>query len=119
MNSQLMKLPIGAILLSFSIAACTTMSQPPNALLSDGESEIKMAQSVGARDAAPVSQRSATENLKSAKKAIENHEFEEARILLEKSLADAEYAAAKARSEQAQSASNQVNENLEALKKAL
>ncbi|HEY7773344.1 MAG TPA: DUF4398 domain-containing protein [Marinagarivorans sp.] len=119
MNSQSVRNIVGTLLLSSAVAACATMSQPPSDLLSRAESEIRVADDVGARDAAPLAYRSANENLSAAKKAMEKEEYDDARVYLEKALADAEYAATKARSEQAQKASEQVDQNLEALKKAL
>lgn len=119
MKSRFIKNLVTALSLAFVVTACSTMSPPPNDLLSQAESQIRVAEDVGARESAPLAHRSATENLAAAKKAMKKEEYEDARVYLEKALADAEYATTKTRSEQAQKASDQVDQNLEALKKAL
>ena len=103
-----------ALLSVFS--GCASGPEKPSDLLTQVTANIGQAKDAGAEEFAPVAFRDANKHMNKAKDAIEDKEYLDARRLLEKSLADADFALAKTNAEKAQNAANQIQQNLESLK---
>ena len=119
MNNFELRHPLAITVLSFSLAACASVGEPPRTLLAEVESEIKYAHELGAEEHAPLAYRSAQDHLAEAKRAIKEEDFQKATFLLEKSLVDTELAASKTQAEKSEMAASEVKESLNALKKSL
>lgn len=98
------------------VAACSTV-QPPNTLITQAQERVRQAESVGAEDAAPLVLREARQYLNEAEKSMQKERFEEARLLLEKSLINSELAIAQTGSTNAQKAAEQIEKNLDLLRR--
>ena len=98
------------------IAACSTV-QPPATLVTQAQERVRQAESVGADDAAPLVLREARQHLSEAERAMQKEEFEEARLLLEKSLINSELAIAQTNSSNAKKAAEEIEENLDLLRR--
>ncbi|HBR98015.1 MAG TPA: hypothetical protein DD979_11650 [Gammaproteobacteria bacterium] len=93
MNKSLIKTcAIG--LIATGLAACSSMPAPTTEVALS-ESAVKDAEVAGAREYAPLELRRANEKLSQARKAMEEKEFEEAKLYAEQALVDAELAEAK------------------------
>lgn len=98
------------------VAACSTV-QPPNTLVTQAQERVRQAESVGADDAAPLVLREARQHLTEAEKAMQKEQFEEARLLLEKSLINSELAIAQTNSSNAEKAAEEIEKNLDLLRR--
>ena len=120
MYTKFVRSVVSVITISIFLVACaSTKDAPSSALWADVKSQIQLAEQAGARENAPLELRAAQDKLASANAAVEEKEFEKATYLLQKALADAELAVAIAQSKKSQFASDQVDENLDALKESL
>lgn len=113
------KYGVMTLALSGALSACTTTQEPPNALVTEARYDIKSAEELGAEKYAPLALRSARNNLNAAQNAMTQENYQQATYLLEKALADAEYATVKTNAEKSQTAAEQVEQNLDALRQAL
>lgn len=98
------------------ITACASTEPAPTTLLTQAQAHISQAESAGADQHAPVALRDAKNQLKDAESAIDEEEYTKARMLLEKSIADSEYATAKSNSEKTQAAAEEMKKQMETLK---
>ncbi len=98
------------------IAACSTV-QPPATLVTQAQERVRQAESVGADDAAPLVLREAQQHLSEAERAMQKEQFEEARLLLEKSLINSELAIAQTNASNAKKAAEEIEKNLDLLRR--
>lgn len=98
------------------IAACSTV-QPPTTLVTQAQERVRQAENVGADEAAPLVLREARQYLNEAEKSMQRERFEDARMLLEKSLINSELAIAKTSSTSAQKAAEEIEKNLDLLRR--
>lgn len=98
------------------IAACSTV-QPPTTLVTQAQERVRQAENVGADEAAPLVLREARQYLNEAEKSMQRERFEDARMLLEKSLINSELAIAKTSSTSAQKAAEEIEKNLDMLRR--
>ena len=96
------------------VAACSTV-QPPNTLATQAQERVRQAESLGAEAAAPLALREARQHLNEADQAMQKEQFEDARLLLEKSLINSELAIAKTSSTNAEKAAEEIEKNLDLL----
>ncbi len=114
MNTYRSHLVLPFVLLFF--AACSTV-QPPNTLVTQAQERVRQAESVGADNASPLVLREARQHLNEAQKAMEKEQFSDARLLLEKSLINAELAIAQTNSKNAVKAAEEIEKNLDLLRR--
>lgn len=97
-------------------AACSTV-QPPNTLVTQAQERVRQAESAGAENAAPLVLREARQQLSEAERAMQKEEFDDARLLLEKSLINSELAIAQTSSSSAKKAAEEIEKNLDLLRR--
>lgn len=103
---------------AISLAACAHV-EPPDTLVTQAQESIEHAHSLGAEEAAPLALREANQNLDKAKQAIDNQEYEQAHRFLEKSMVNSELAVARTNAQRSQKAAEQIEQNLDALRKQI
>lgn len=114
----LSKVGLAIVFLSLLLlGACASGPEAPSTLLSQAESSIRQAESAGADDHAPVALREAKKFLSAAQSHIGNEDYGKARRLLEKAIAEANFAEARSMAEKSQRAADEVEENLETLER--
>ena len=96
--------------------ACSKV-QPLNTLLTQAQERVRQAESVGADDAAPLALREARQYLNEAEKSMQKEDFEDAQRLLEKSMISSELAIARTGSSNAQKAAEEIEKNLDLLRR--
>lgn len=101
------------------LAACTSVTDAPRTLQTQAETNINQAESAGADEHAPLALRNAKQHLDNAEKAMQEEHHEEAKMLLEKAMIDADYAIAKTNSEKSQQAAEQVRTNIQTLEEEI
>lgn len=92
----------GIVLAITGLTGCSSMDAAPSAAMEQAELIIRQAEQSGAAEHSPRELDLARENLDQAREAVAEEEYADARRLAEKSAADAELAAAQARSEEAE-----------------
>lgn len=97
-------------------AACSTV-QPPTTLLTQAQERVRQAESVGAEESAPLVLRDAQQYLNEAEKSMQKERFDEAQQLLEKSMISSELAIARTGSSKAQKAAEEIEKNLDLLRR--
>ncbi|HEY7886346.1 MAG TPA: DUF4398 domain-containing protein [Cellvibrionaceae bacterium] len=105
----------GIIVVLLSLVACASNNNIPTTLVTQAESSIRQAESAGAEQHAPVALRDAKRYLASAKTQSANENYEVANKLLEKSLAESEFASAKSLAEKSERSADRMKENLRVL----
>ena len=103
---------------AIGLAACAHV-QPPDTLVTQAEESIQHAHSLGADDAAPLALREANQNLEKAKQAMNDQNYEQAQRFLEKSMVNSELAVARTNAQKSQQAAEQIEQNLDALRKQI
>ena len=83
------------------------------------EMTIRLARESNAITYAPLELKFAEDKLLKAKTAIQNGEFEEAQIMAEKALADAQLAEAKSQSEKTKMLAQEMRESINALRREI
>lgn len=125
MKTTQLKLAMAALALSAGLAGCASTREAPVALMSEAEADIKAAEELGAEKYAAVALRSARKHLEDARNAIgdekdlDTEDYQKATYMIQRALADAEYATAKTHAEKSQAAAEEVEQNLNALREAL
>lgn len=99
------------------LGACASGPEAPSTLLSQAQSSIRQAESAGADNYAPVALREAKKFLSAAQSQIGNENYDKAKRLLEKAIAEANFAEAKSMADKSQRAANEVEENLKTLER--
>lgn len=113
MNTLLKQSAVGLCLAG--LAACTAV-EPPNSLATQARESVQRAEGLGADEGAPLALREANQLLNQAQTAMENEEYEEAQLLLEKSLINSELAITRTNSQRSQRAAEQIEQSLDALR---
>lgn len=108
---------IAVFITLFILGACASGPEAPDTLLSQAESSIREAESADADRHAPVALREAKKNLSAAKSHIAKENYQAARKLLEKTIADADFATAKSDAKKSENAAEEVRESLEVLER--
>lgn len=108
----------GLIILLLVVGACAS-TKPPTQKLAQTEAVINQAEQVGAQDYAPLEIREARKKLQRAKEMVSSQKYEKAARLAERAEVDAELAEAKALSEKAQNAVQQLRESIDLLKREI
>lgn len=110
-------LNIAALTLGISLAtACASNGTAPTSLVAEAEKSIEIAKSSHTTNKS-LALDNASDNLVKAKSAIEKEKYNEARELLKVSIAESEYAIAKADADKSVNAANQIEKSLQQLKK--
>jgi hypothetical protein len=104
-----------AFLLVFTLASCQSNAQRPEMLAAQARESVEKAQSVGAQEKAPLALRDASEYLSRAEEAMSDRRYDEAQVLLEKSMINSELAIARSNSASARKAAEEIEKNLDAL----
>ena len=107
---------IAPVALAFA-AACSTVQPPPTTLLTQAQERVRQAESAGAQESAPLALRDAQQYLSEAENSMQKERFDEAQQLLEKSLISSELAIAKTGSSKAQDAAEQIEKDLDVLRR--
>lgn len=102
-------------LLAILMLGCATQDPVSESVVAQTEARIEQARSLNADRHSPVAFRDAQTHLETAKTAIANKKFDQARALLERSMADADLAVATSQAKKSQQAANELEENLRAL----
>ncbi len=97
------------------LGGCGTTGIPPTNEIANTEMRINSARETEAINYAPLELRLAEDNLKAAKSAVEKEEYETARELVEKALADATLAEAKSNAEKAKKFALELQESIKTL----
>jgi len=106
-----------AVVAALMVASgCSTVG-PPKAEIAAADLAIQDATKSMAPQYAPLELRMARDKLDKAQRAMNNEEYIDARRLAEEALVDAELAEAKASSEDARRAANELQQSLETLRR--
>jgi hypothetical protein len=109
---------IGApfVLAVLSVAGCSTVA-PPKDSVAAADLAVQRANKSKAPQYSPLELRIAADKLDEAKRSMEKEEYTRARRLAEEALVDAQLAEAKADSEEARRAANDLRQSLETLRR--
>jgi hypothetical protein len=99
-----------------SLAGCSTVP-PPKDSIAAADLAVREANKSKAPQYSPLELRKAMDKLDEAKRAMDKEEYIRARRLAEEALVDAQLAEAKAASEDARRAANDVRQSLETLRR--
>lgn len=119
MNMQRGKHFFAVTAIVMGLTACVSAGDPPEQLLSEARSDVKTAKETGASEYAPLALRAAENQLHEAESAIQEKEYEEAVLLLEKSLANSALAVAQTNAAKSEAAAKEVDESIDTLKQVL
>lgn len=109
---------IGASLIGAMLVGCSGVPVPKEQL-AVSQSALNEATRSGAPEHAPAELRAAREKMDRASQAVKDHDYELARRMAEQAEVDARLAQAKANSERARLAAEQVQQSLEILRQEL
>ncbi|MCP8900111.1 DUF4398 domain-containing protein [Gilvimarinus xylanilyticus] len=112
MKSVWLMIPLLCTLLA---VGCATQNPVSESMVAQTEARIDQAKSLNADRYAPVALRDAEKHYQSAERAMSEENYDQARQLLEKAMADAELAVATSHAKKSQQAANELEENLRAL----
>ncbi|MDO6460865.1 DUF4398 domain-containing protein [Granulosicoccaceae sp. 1_MG-2023] len=114
MSTTLIK--AGAVtLLAMSMAACSSMPAPTTELAVT-EKAVKDAEIAGAREYAPLELRRANEKYEAAELAMQEEDYESAKLLTDEALVDAELAEAKSYSEKSKIALQELRDSIDMMR---
>lgn len=103
-----------AIVIPFTVGCATKVAPVEN--ITGAEMAIKEAQESDASVNAPLELKVATDKLNQAKAAMEQEQFDSARLLADEAMLDAKLAEAKSRSEKARKIAQEMQDNIETLR---
>ncbi|MFH2043666.1 MAG: DUF4398 domain-containing protein [Pseudomonadota bacterium] len=103
------------ILGSVALCGCGTTGVPPTSQIANTEMNIQQAAESDANKYAPLELRLAQDNLKAAKAAMENEEYEKAQRLADRALADATLARAKSNEAKAKKFAEELRDSIKTL----
>lgn len=106
--------PFGVLVAVAALVACAH-TQPPYEILSQADLAIREADQAGASRAAPLPLHRARENLEEARAAMGDDHYQDAELLAEKALADAQLASALTEAQQAEDELARTRANIETL----
>ncbi len=104
------------VLTALSVAGCSTVG-PPKDSVAAADLAVQEANKTKAPEYSPLELRIARDKLEQAKRAMDKEEYTQARRLAEEALVDAQLATAKANSEEARRAANDLRQSLETLRR--
>tara|TARA_R110000868_G_scaffold306734_1_gene568020 strand:+ start:51578 stop:51943 length:366 start_codon:yes stop_codon:yes gene_type:complete len=113
-----MKLIFTMVFLGIAFSACSS-TRPPTQQLTQTEASISQAEQVGAEEYAPLEIREARKKLQEARSLVKKEKYEDAKLLADRAMVDAEYAQIKTLSAKAQKAVYQLQESIKALQKEI
>jgi hypothetical protein len=119
MKNFLSRAQAGSFLLSMLLALSCSSVEPPHGVVSQADLQVREAEELQASRYAPLELRNAREKLQSAQAAMRAEDYERARWLAEESLADAQLALEKSRSEKVQENVAALNKTVETLQNEL
>jgi len=122
-NSQIkltimMKHWILPVIIILMMGACAS-TKPPTQQLTQLETSIKQAEQVGAENYAPLELREARKKLEKAREMVSQEKYEEAELVAEKAMVDAELAQIKTLSSKSQQAVDQLRESIRVLQEEI
>ena len=103
----------------FLIMGACASTKPPSQQLTQLETSIKQAEQVGAENYAPLELREARKKLEKARELVNEEEYEEAELVAEKAMVDAELAQIKTLSSKSQQAVDQLRESIRVLQEEI
>lgn len=103
---------------TFAMGACAS-TKPPSEKLTRVKSSIQQAEQVGANDFAPLEIREARKKLEKAEKLVGKKKYEEAKLMADRAMVDADLAQIKTLSEKSQKAVNELRESIKVLKQEI
>lgn len=106
---------LGLALLALLVSGCASSRVPPPDLTAS-RNAVTEADQAGAVEAAPLAMRNARMKLDEAQRALNDEDYERAKLLAEQAQVDAEYAEAKARAATAQAAVDELRESIRVLR---
>lgn len=113
-------LTLALIASAFALTACSsTSTDKPTQMLATAETTIEQAMAQDAGQHAPVALNKAKEHLRNAERAIDEQQYTQAKMLLEKAVVEAEYASIKANSEKSKEAAMAVENSIQTLEQTL
>ncbi len=101
-----------------AVSGCARV-EPPTEQLTRGQAAVSQAQGADSLEFAPAEFVTAQEKLEMAQDAMRDRQFDRARILAEQAEVDAQLAFARARTAQAQRAAQEIQENIDILRREL
>ncbi|HEA53220.1 hypothetical protein LCGC14_0655170 [marine sediment metagenome] len=105
--------------IALTIGGCASPGEPPEADLQSAESSLQQAVAADAREFEPVLLNNAQNKVADAKNLIEKEKYTEAERLLKQASVDAQLAGARAETAKAKRAVEEINGNIEALRKRM
>ncbi|MFA5669527.1 MAG: DUF4398 domain-containing protein [Balneolaceae bacterium] len=100
------------------MGACAS-TKPPSEKLTRVKSSIQQAEQVGADDFAPLEIREARKKLDQAQELVGKKKYEEAKLMADRAMVDADLAQIKTLSEKSQKAVNELRESIRVLKQEI
>lgn len=113
-----MKQWILPVLLLLITGACAS-TKPPTQQLTQLETSIKQAEQIGADDYAPLEIREARKKLEEARALVGQEKYEDAELVAERAMVDAELAQVKTLSSKSQKAVKQLQESIKTLQEEI
>jgi len=114
----MMKHWILPVIIILMMGACAS-TKPPTQQLTQLETSIKQAEQVGAENYAPLELREARKKLEKAREMVSQEKYEEAELVAEKAMVDAELAQIKTLSSKSQQAVDQLRESIRVLQEEI
>lgn len=105
--------------LSTLMAACAGPGPRPTGELQTAETSIQQAEGADAREYEPVLLNEARNQVEDARDLIDSEKYGQARPILEKAAVDAQLAAARAETQQAEEAVAEINTSIDSLRERL
>ncbi len=118
MNRSIRPIFLAALLGALALGGCARV-EPPHEQLTRGQAAVSMAQGAQSQQFAPAEFTTAQEKLERAQSAMRDRDFENARLFAEQAEVDAQLAYTKARTAQAQRAAQQIQQNIDILRREL
>lgn len=97
------------------LGACSSNGDKPGMALNAAESQMELVEQMDAAQYAPMEFKSAKMHIDSAKKAVDDEEYKEAKRLIEKAEIDIRLAAAKTKAVKASESAEKIRDNLNVL----
>lgn len=101
---------------ALTIGGCASSGERPDSDLQSAESSLQQAVAADARKFQPVLLNNAQNKVADAKNLIEQEQYTEAERLLEQASVDAQLAGARADTEKARQAVEEINQNIESMR---
>lgn len=109
----------GVIAIALAMSGCASKGERPDSDLQAAENSIQQAVAADARDMEPILLNDARNKVADAKGLMEREKYYAAERLLEQATVDAQLAVARAETAKAQRAVEEINRNIESLRKQI